>query len=81
MSTISSAVISSTRSPWNVMDPSDGRLMPEIVRRVVDFPAPFPPMSVTSSPSSTRTEMPLTASIPPYRTLTSLTSSSVSAID
>src|SRR5918992_3243989 len=58
------------------MFPSDGRFTPEIVFRVVVFPAPFPPISVTSSPSPTSREIPLTASIPPYRTRISFSSRS-----
>ena len=47
------------------MAPSAGRFSPEMAFSVVDFPAPFPPISVTSSPSFTVREIPLTASIPP----------------
>src|SRR5919106_924557 len=56
------------------MLPSDGRFTPEIVLSVVVLPAPFPPISVTSSPSPTSKEIPLTASIPPYRTRISFSS-------
>jgi len=35
--------------------------MPEIVRRVVVLPAPLAPISVTISPGSTRSEIPLIA--------------------
>jgi len=38
---------------------------PEIDRSVVDLPAPFDPISVTTSPSSTVSETPLSASIVP----------------
>ena len=38
---------------------------PEIERRVVDLPAPLEPISVTTSPSSTVSEMPFSASIEP----------------
>ncbi len=55
----------SIRSPWNVIVPAVGRFRPEIVLRVVVLPAPLPPISVTISPSSTRSSIPLTASIPP----------------
>ena len=39
---------------------------PEIERSVVDLPAPLEPISVTTSPSSTLNEIPLSASIDPY---------------
>jgi hypothetical protein len=38
---------------------------PEIERSVVDLPAPLEPISVTTSPSSTVSETPLSASIAP----------------
>jgi len=40
-------------------------LSPLIERSVVDFPAPFAPISVTISPSRTSSEMPFSASIEP----------------
>src|SRR5207253_2109690 len=43
---------------------------------VVVLPAPFPPIRVTISPSSTPSVTPLSASILPYRTWTSCSSSS-----
>jgi hypothetical protein len=52
-------------SPANLMLPSRGWLSPLIERSVVDFPAPFAPMSVTISPSRTSSEMPLSAWIVP----------------
>ena len=42
-----------------------GGVRPEIERSVVDLPAPFEPISVTISPSSTVSEMPLSASMLP----------------
>src|SRR5436190_488659 len=57
------------------MRPWLGRSRPEIVRRVVDLPAPFDPMSATSSPWLTRSETPCNARIAPYRTWTSCSSS------
>jgi hypothetical protein len=45
--------------------PVRGALSAEIVRSVVDFPAPLEPISVTISPSYTVSEMPLSASIEP----------------
>src|SRR5436190_18562416 len=57
------------------MRPWLGRSRPEIVRRVVLLPAPFEPMSATSSPWLTRSETPCSALIAPYRTWTSCSSS------
>ena len=42
-----------------------GGVSPEIDRSVVDLPAPFEPISVTISPSSTSSEMPFSASMLP----------------
>ena len=44
---------------------SRGGVRPEIDRSVVDLPAPFEPIRVTHSPSSTSTVMPLSASMFP----------------
>ena len=38
-----------------------GVISPEIVRSVVDLPAPFEPIKVTISPSLTSIDMPLSA--------------------
>jgi hypothetical protein len=51
--------------PRNVIVPSRGWFSPLIERRVVDFPAPFAPISVTISPSWTSSEIPFNASIVP----------------
>ena len=51
--------------PWNVILPLRGRISPEIVRSVVDFPAPLEPISVTISPSWTSKERPFTAAMLP----------------
>ena len=51
--------------PWKVIEPAAGRSSPEMVRRVVVLPAPLVPIRVTTSPSSTSKEMPLTALILP----------------
>ena len=63
-------------SPSNVTVPALAGVSPEIERSVVDLPAPFEPISVTTSPSSTVSETPLSASIAPYRARMSDTSSS-----
>ena len=55
----------SSRVPLNVIAPVRGRSRPEMVRRVVDLPAPLEPMSVTISPSLTTRETPLTAAMLP----------------
>ena len=47
--------------PWKTIEPSRGVLRPLIERSVVDLPAPFAPIRVTTSPSLTVSEMPLSA--------------------
>jgi len=54
-----------TSSPWKRICPELTGRIPEIVRSVVVLPAPLLPISVTTSPSSTVKEMPLSASILP----------------
>ena len=51
----------SIRSPASMTVPWRGLMIPEIVRSVVLLPAPFEPISVTISPLSTVSEMPLSA--------------------
>ena len=63
--TIFSAGICMRSSPMNLMEPERERSRPESVFRVVDFPAPLAPMSVTISPSLMSNEMPRTALIAP----------------
>ena len=62
MSCGASRVIS---SPSKRIVPSRARVRPEIERSVVDLPAPLEPISVTTSPSSTVSETPLSASMLP----------------
>src|SRR5215471_18581866 len=57
------------------MRPPLGLRRPTKAFKVVVFPAPFAPISVTSSPLRTSRSMPLTALIPPYDTVRPLTSS------
>ena len=45
--------------PWNMIVPCLGLSSPEMVRRVVDLPAPLEPISVTISPSLTVRRQPL----------------------
>ena len=52
-------------SPAKVTFPELAGVSPEMERRVVDLPAPFEPISVTTSPASTVSEMPFSASIVP----------------
>ena len=52
-------------SPWKVMDPVWLWSRPEMVLRMVDFPAPFAPMRVMIYPSSTVKETSLTAWMAP----------------
>ena len=47
--------------PRNLIVPVRAGVRPEIERSVVDFPAPFAPISVTHSPSSTLRVMPFSA--------------------
>jgi hypothetical protein len=47
------------------MEPLDAGVRPLIARSVVDLPAPFEPIIVTTSPSSTVSETPWSASIAP----------------
>ena len=63
--TISSAAVRSIRLPSNVTCPWRGRSRPEIVRSVVDLPAPLDPMSVTISPGMTVIVSPFTAAMLP----------------
>ncbi len=51
--------------PAKLIDPWRGWLTPLIERSVVDLPAPFAPISVTTSPSNTFREMPFSAWIAP----------------
>src|SRR6476469_5723894 len=62
--------------PSNQIDPLVNGRIPEMARMVVVLPAPFAPISVTSSPSSTDSEMPCSASMRPYPTVMSRISSS-----
>ena len=52
-------------SPAKRIWPERAGVSPEIERSVVDLPAPLEPISVTTSPSSTVSEMPFSASIEP----------------
>ena len=52
-------------SPANVIFPALAGVRPEIERRVVVFPAPLEPISVTTWPASTASETPFSASIEP----------------
>ena len=52
-------------SPANVIFPALAGVRPEIERRVVVLPAPLEPISVTTSPASTASETPFSASIEP----------------
>ena len=45
--------------------PALAGVRPEIERKVVDFPAPLEPISVTTSPASIFSETPFSASIEP----------------
>ncbi len=51
--------------PSNVIFPDLACISPEIVRSVVDLPAPFEPISVTMAPSGTFIVRPFTAAMLP----------------
>ena len=51
--------------PSNTAEPDPARMRPERVLRMVDLPAPFAPMSATTSPFATRNETPRTATMAP----------------
>src|SRR4051812_20738918 len=74
--TICSGLSVSIRLPANHTSPDVGRIKPEIVRNVVLFPAPLAPSKVTTSPASTCSETPRSASTLPYALETFLSSSS-----
>jgi hypothetical protein len=63
--TISWGLRSSIRAPRRRIAPPASPFTPEMVLSVVVLPAPFPPIRVTTSPSFTSIEIPLTASMPP----------------
>ena len=63
--TISCAGTRVMSSPAKVIVPELAGVSPEIERSVVDLPAPLEPISVTTSPSSTVSETPFSASIAP----------------
>ena len=50
-------------TPSKRIEPLRGGVSPEIERSVVDLPAPFEPIIVTTSPSPTSSETPRRASI------------------
>src|SRR6516164_4788580 len=52
--------------PSKTMDPERGGTSPEMARRAVLLPAPFAPISATSCPAFTSSEMPRSAVTPPY---------------
>ena len=63
--TISCAGTRVMSSPSKTILPELAGVRPEIERSVVDLPAPLEPIRVTTSPSSTVSETPLSASIAP----------------
>ncbi len=63
--TISWAGVLRMDSPRNRMSPERGRNRPEMVFNVVDLPAPFAPIKVTISPSSTLKLIPCKAWMAP----------------
>src|SRR2546421_1135439 len=69
-----------TGLPRYSMSPAATGWMPVMAFSVVVLPAPFAPMRLTSSPSRTSNDTPLTAWMPPYATLRPVTLSRVFAI-
>ena len=65
MDTISCGGVSVISRSLKRIEPWRGGVRPDIERSVVDLPAPFEPISVTHSPSSTSIETPLRASMLP----------------
>ena len=63
--TIWSAGTAVMSSPAKVIVPATAGVSPQMARSVVDLPAPFDPMSVTTSPSPTVRDTPARASIAP----------------
>ena len=55
----------SSSSPFHWMEPDSAFTRPEMVRRVVDLPAPLAPIRVTILPSGTSRSMPRRAWMPP----------------
>jgi hypothetical protein len=55
----------SMRSPANAIVPARGRVSPDMVRSIVDLPAPLAPRSATTSPPFTSRLMPLIAATAP----------------
>src|SRR5580693_4354437 len=75
-----SATISAGRSrsmdfPLKRMAPRRGRTTPEMVRLIVDLPAPFAPSTVTISPPCTSKSTPRRISAAPYPAYRPLTAS------
>src|ERR1051325_11644002 len=73
--TIECALIPTRLWPAQTMEPLRGRNSPEMARRVVVLPAPLAPRMATIWPASAWIEMPFRASMLPYKTCRSLTSS------
>src|SRR4030066_820140 len=68
-----------TSFPRKVISPAFGLRMPEMVRRIVVFPAPFGPSSATNSPSAMFSEAPQMICRNPYPAWRSLTSNNSSS--
>ena len=75
MRTIARGLKAAIDLPSNRIAPERGGARPEIARSVVDLPAPLAPSNAMTAPSSIENETPRSASISPYWTLTSLSSS------
>lgn len=66
-----------TVSPAMAIRPASGRSSPAMSRRSVDLPQPLGPITATTDPDCTATEMPRTAVTPPKAFFTPVSSSAV----
>src|SRR5215472_3665669 len=78
--TILAGASRSIEAPLKRMEPRQVRTIPEMVRLIVDFPAPLGPRTVTISPACTAKFTPRRISVPPYPACTPLSERSGSAM-
>src|SRR5215472_3307594 len=78
--TILAGVSRSIAAPLKRIVPWKLRTIPEMVRLIVDFPAPFGPSTVTISPRCTAKSTPRRISTPPYPACTPVSESSGSGM-
>src|SRR5262249_54188314 len=78
--TILAGASRSIDAPLKRMEPRQARTIPEMVRLIVDFPAPLGPKTVTISPACTAKFTPRRISVPPYPACTPVSERSGSAM-